>query len=178
MLVDQAVLLLGKYGDSTLAVHGIQFLSALLEETTNRQPSKHHARLDRKMMAYPQEGNPLSWPLEDRQTTGGMRASKRSNRADNRSRAVTSTAISLHQRPQLGDTPSTSVVGDAGVHDASVQNSDDSPLMDADGIFGTVEDNGVSSDMSWWTDLFSDYIPVQSGFENLLFIENLLTSAP
>ena len=41
--VDQAVALLSKYDDSTLAVRGVRLLSSLLEGATKQQPSRRHA---------------------------------------------------------------------------------------------------------------------------------------
>ena len=48
-LVDQAVALLGRYDDSTLAVRDVRVLSSLLERATKQQqPSRRHARHDNK----------------------------------------------------------------------------------------------------------------------------------
>ena len=46
-LVDQAVMLLRRYDDSTLASRGIRILSSLLEGTTKQQPSRDRARHDK-----------------------------------------------------------------------------------------------------------------------------------
>ena len=177
-LVDQAVLLLGRYDDSTLAVRGMRLLTSLLEGTTKQQPSKQRARYDKENKAHDHEGNPLAWPLEDRQSIDAMWASKQSTSADGVSQSTASTAISLPQGPQLRTAPPTSTAGDAGVFDAPLQDAEDFNFMNAGGSFGTVNGNGVLSDTSWWTDLFSDYFPAQSGFENPFLIEDLLTQAP
>ena len=178
-MVDQAVAFLKRYDDSTLAVRGMRLLSSLLEGATKQQPAKHNAHHDRENKAYPHEGNPLAWPLEDHQSIDAMWASRKSNSADDGSRSVVSPAISLQQGPQLGTMPATSVAGDAGGSDVPTQNANDFHFVNGNNSsFDAANDNGVSSDASWWTDVFSDYFPAQSGFENPFLIEDLVNLAP
>ena len=65
-LVDQAITLLGRYDDSTLAVRGVRLLASLLEKATKQQPSRRHARHDKENNAYPHHSASWVWPLEDR----------------------------------------------------------------------------------------------------------------
>lgn len=176
-LVDQAVLLLGRYDDSTLAVRGMRLLSSLLEGSRKQPPFKHHAGHDRENKAYPHESKTLAWPLEDRQSIDAMWSSKQSNTANGRSQSTASTATSSQQEAQFRTTPATSIAGDAGVLDAPIQNAEDFNFMNPDSSFGTANENGVSSD-TWWTEIFNDYFPAQSGFENPFLIENLFPQAP
>ena len=158
-------------------MRGTRLLSSFLEAAKKQQPFKHHARHDKENKAYPHEGNPSAWPLEDRQSIDAMWPSKKSNNADDRFQSTTSTEISLQQGPQSVTTPAISNVGDASVLDAPMQNAEHSSIMNADGNFDTVNGNGVISDAPWWIDIFTDYDPSQSGFENPFVIEDLLPQA-
>ena len=177
-LVDQAVTLLERYNDSTLAVRGIRLLSSLLEGTAKKQPSKRHGRHEKENKASLDEGNPLAWPLEDRQNIDAMWASGQSTSAEKGSQMAVSPAISLQQGPQLRSIPPASTAGDAGLLDVPTPSAGDSNLINGDGNFGAVDDNGMSSDPLWWTNLFSDYFPTQSGFDNPFLIEDLVMQAP
>ena len=177
-LVDQAVTLLERYNDSTLAVRGIRLLSSLLEGTAKKQPSNRHGRHDKENKASLDEGKPLAWPLEDRQNIDAMRASGQSNSADNGSQMAVSPTISLQQGPQLRTIPPTSIAGDADLLDVPTPSACDFNLINGDGNFGAVDDNGMSSDPLWWTNLFSDYFPTQSGFDNSFLPEDLVIQAP
>lgn len=165
-LVNQAVMLLRRYDDSSLASRGIRILSSLLEGTTKQQPSRHRARHDK---APPQEGNPSAWPLEDRQSIDAMWASRKSNTTDDGSHSATSAATSTQQGPPWRMTPITSarsVAGDDGALVAPIQNMEQFDFMNVDGSLGTVNDDGMIPEMAWWTDLASEYFPSQSGFAN------------
>ena len=177
-MVDQAVAFLKRYEDSTLAVRGMRLLYSLLERAVKQQPSKHHAHHDKKTNAYPHKGNPLAWPLEDRQSIDAMCASRQPNSADDGSQSVVLPVISLQQGPQLRTMPARSFAGDAGGFDDPTQNADDFDLVNGNSSFDAVSKNGVISDASWWTDFFSDYFPAQSGFENPFLLEDLVNLAP
>ena len=177
-LVDQAITLLERYNDSTLAARGIQLLSSLLEGTAKKQPSKYHGRHDTKNKAYPHEGNPLAWPLEDNQSIDSMWASRQSNNAEDGSQLTVPLTSSSQQGPQLRTIPPISIAGNGDALDVPTQNAGDFNLINGDGNFGLVDDNGMLSDASWWTDLFSDYLPTQNGFNTPFLIEDLVTQTP
>ena len=163
-LIDHAITLLGRYDDSTLAVRGIRLLSSLLDGIAQQQPFRHHARHGKENEAYPHEGNPLAWPLEDRQSIDAIWASRQSSSADDSCQSTVSSR--------------TSTAGDAGALEVPTQNADCFNGINGDASFGSVNDNGVLSDTSWWTDFFSDYFPAQSGFEDPFLFEELVAQAP
>ena len=167
-LVEQAITLLERYDDSTLAARGIHLLSSLLEGTARKQPSKHHGRHD---------GNPLAWPLEDSQSIDSMWASRQSNNAENGSQMTVPLTNSSRQGPQLRTIPPMSIAEDDNTLDVPTQNAGDFNLINGDGNFGLIDDNAMLSDASWWTDLFSDYLPTQNGFDTPFLIEDLVTQA-
>lgn len=176
-MVDQAIVLLKRYDDSTLAMRGMRLLSSLLEGTTKQQLSEHHARHNKENKAHPHEGNPSAWPLEDHRSIDAMWASKQSDSMDDSLQPSASTTISLQQGSQPRTTPATSISEDADVLNAPVQNTDDYAFTNADGSLGGLTDNDILSDTAWRPDLFSDYFPAQSAFENPFLIENLLAQA-
>ena len=177
-MIDQAITLLERYSDSTLAVRGIRLLSSLLEGTAKKQPSKHHGRHNIGNKAYPHEGNPLAWPLEDNQSIDAMCASRQSNNAEDGSQMTVSLATSSQQGPQPRTTPPTSIAGNDDALDVPTQNAGDFNLINGEGYFGGVDDNGMLSDTSWWTDLITDYLPMQNGFDTPFLVEDLITQAP
>ncbi|KAK9323687.1 hypothetical protein V1517DRAFT_88887 [Lipomyces orientalis] len=172
-LVDQAVSLLGRYDDSTLALRGVRLLSSLLKDGRAKlQQPKHRACYDKENKAHSHEGEPLAWPLENRQSIDAVWTVKKSNSGDDGALSTASTAVPVQGGTQLRNTPSSPIAGDAVVLGVPVQYPNDFSLIDANGSFGTTNDNGVLSGMSW-TDLFSDYFPAHSGFENAVLIEDL-----
>lgn len=177
-LVDRAIALLKRNSDSTLAVRGIRLLSSLLEGTAKKQSSKQHGRRDIEKKAYPHEGNPLAWPLEDHQSIDAMWASRQSNSAEHGPQMTASPAASAQEGPQLRSTLPTLIAGNCDALDIPIQNTGDFSLINADGNFGVVNDNGMLLDTSWWADLFSDYRPMQDGFNTPFFVEDLITRAP
>lgn len=168
-LVDQAVVLLGRYDGSALATRGMRLLSSLLEGTTKQQPLKTHVRYDKENMA---------WPLEDRQSIDAMWIDRQSATADERSQTTASTAPSSQQGCQFRNTPLRTVTENPDALDAPIQDAEDVNYMNPDGSFGAANDNGPLPDMTWSTDLIQDYFPAQSGFENPFLMEDLLTQAP
>lgn len=177
-MVNQAVAFLKRYEDGTLAVRGMRLSSSLLEGAAKQQPSKHHARHDEENIAGPHEGNPLAWPLEDRQSIDAMWAYRQSNSVGDGSQSVVSPAISLQQEPQLRTMPATSIARNAGGLNVLTQDADDLNFVNGNCSFDAVSNNGGLSDASWWTNFFSDYFPAQSGFEYPFLIENLVNLAP
>ncbi|KAL8951981.1 MAG: hypothetical protein Q9222_002073 [Ikaeria aurantiellina] len=179
-LVDRAVLLLKRYDDSTLALRGTRLLSSLLEGTTKQVASKSHARLDHEVRVQNHDG-PTAWPLEDRQQIDAMWDRKQSEGERDGGLPSTPEAIASQPDSQSSDI----VVSSRGaVDDWAVPMQQPQALQTADGLdMGgecsnmTLTNDGLS-DMSWWTDLFSDYFPAQSGFENPFLIEDLFPQAP
>ncbi|KAL8714643.1 MAG: hypothetical protein Q9220_001592 [cf. Caloplaca sp. 1 TL-2023] len=176
-LVDRAVLLLKRYDDSTLALRGTRLLSSLLEGTSKQLASKSHARLDQESRA-PTHEDPTAWPLEDRQQIDAMWARKQSEGEGGL--PSTPAAIASQRDPQSCDVV---VSGGGAVDDWAVPLQHPQALqttegLDVGGSSSTGPPNDGLSDMSWWTDLFSDYFPAQSGFENPFLIEDLFPQAP
>lgn len=177
-LIDQAITLLETYNDSTLAVRGIRLLSSLLEGTAKKQPSQHHDRHDIENKAYLHEGNPLAWPLEDSQSIDAMWASRHSNNAEDGSQMTVPLATSSQQGPQPRSIPPTSFAGNNDALDVPTPIAGDFDLINGDGNFGPVDDNGMLSDTSWWTDLVSDYLLTQNDWHTPFLMEDLVTPAP
>lgn len=177
-MIDQAITLLERYSDSTLAVRDIRLLSSLLEGTAKKQPSKHHDRHNTGNKAYPHEGNPLTWPLEDNQSIDAMCASRQFNNAEDGSQMTVSLATSSQQGPQPRIIPQSSIAGTNNALDIPTQNTGDFNLINDESYFGGVDDNSILSDTSWWTDLITDYLPIQKGFDTPFLVEDLITQAP
>ena len=178
-LVDQAVALLGRYDDSTLAVRGVRLLSSLLEKATKQQPSRRHARHDKENNAYPHHSASWLWPLEDRQNIDAMWALRQSNSGDDELQSTVSPVISLQQGRRSRATPAASLVEDIdiGCHDVPTETTNDLEIRNGDGSFSAINDKSVISDTSWWTGFFSDYFPAQSIFKNRSFVEDLIPQA-
>lgn len=174
-LVDQAVFMLGRYDDSTLALHSIRLLSSLLKEgRTKQQPPKHRARYNKENKAHSHEGGPLAWPLANCQRIDEIWAVKESNSGDNDSLSTAPTAVSVQRETQLRNASASTTAENAGVPDVPVPSPDNFDFINANDTFRTTNENKILSDISW-TDLFSDYLPAQSGFENAFLIEDLIT---
>ena len=176
-LVDQAVALLGKYDDSTLAVRGVRLLSSLLEGATKQQPSRHHARHDKENNAYPLHSSSWAWPLEDRQDTDAMWAFRQSNTDDDDPQSTVSPIIPSEQGRRSRASSAISLEQDIGCHDVPTEMRNDLKVMNGEGSFNAINNNSVISDTSWWTGFFSDYFPAHSIFENQSFIEDLIPQA-
>ena len=176
-LVDQAIALLGRYDDSTLAVRGVRLLSSLLEGATKCQPSRRHARHDKDNNACPHHSGSWAWPLEDRQSIDAMWALRQSDSVDDDLQSTVSPVISLQQERQSRATPATLLARDIGCHDVSTDTTNDLEVRNDDSSFNAPNHNSVISDTSWWTRYFSDYFPAQSIFENRSFIEDLIPQA-
>lgn len=170
-LVDQAILLLKMCDDSTLALRGMQLLSSLLEGR-----KRQNARNDKEHRTHPQEGQSLAWPLEDRQSIDAMWTSKQSYTGDEGFQPTAST-VAFAEGTQLSSNPAPSFAGDAGVLDPLIPNSESDIVTDGS-KFDTMTENGALPDGSWWMDLFSDYFPAESGFQNPCLIEDLFAQAP
>ena len=89
-----------------------------------------------------------------------------------------SLATSSQQGPQPRTIPPTSIAGNDDALDVPTQNAGDFNLINGEGYFGAVDDNGMLSDTSWWTDLITDYLPMQNGFDTPFLVEDLVTQAP
>ena len=188
-LVDQAVALLRRYDDSTLAVHGVRLLSLLLEGATKQQPAMRDARHDNE------KNGSWAWPLEDRQNIDAVWAFRQSNTKINdhlqstvspvtplvrgrRSRASSTSSSEplLHKRKKK-KTSHLTPFRDNGCHDVPTETNNDLKVLNGEGSFNAINDNSVVSDILWWTGFFSDYFPAQSIFENRSIIEDLITQA-
>lgn len=170
-LVDQVIFLLGRYDDSTLASRGIRLLSSLLKEgITKHQSPKRRARYDKDKKSLPHEGDPLAWPLEDRQSIDAICADKQPNNKDNNSLLSTTVPAAIsapREINQSSNIPVGPTVRDPGVLDIP-------PGQHLDNDIDFMNDDGNFVDMPW-TDLCSEIFPAQSGFENAFLIEDLLT---
>ena len=127
---------------------------------------------------HPSEGSPLAWPLEDRQSIDAMWTSRQSNNAEDESQMTVPLTNSSQQGPQLRTIPPISVAENGDTLDVPTQIAGDFNLINGDGNFGVVDDNGMLLDTPWWTDLFSDYLPAQNGFNTPFLIEDFVTQAP
>lgn len=85
---------------------------------------------------------------------------------------------SSQQGPQLRTIPPISVAENGDTLDVPTQIAGDFNLINGDGNFGVVDDSGMLLDTPWWTDLFSDYLPAQNGFNTPFLIGDFVTQAP
>ena len=170
--------LLGTYEESTLASSGVRLLSSLLEAAIRQPPFKPHSHSDKVNKAQPHGGHPLAWPLEDRESIDAMWASKQSNIAEDTSRPNASQVLPSHEGSQQENTPGASNSGYPDICNAPMQGVAGLNVTSAEGSFGAGNEDSSLPDMAWWTDVFSDYFPTQSGFENPFVIEDLLYQAP
>jgi hypothetical protein len=172
--VEKALHLLRRYDDSTLALRGVRLLSSLLTEVMSKQkPSKDRYNANQHSRSHDCEGDPPTWP-ENRHRIETLLAVDEPNSTADGPLPNTSTAVServdCHANTMVGITP----VGGVGIDDNILQSTNDFDPMNAYGSLSKPSDSGLVSDLSW-TDLFAEYFPAQSGFENAFLIENLFS---
>jgi hypothetical protein len=172
--VEKALHLLRRYDDSTLALRGVRLLSSLLTEVMSKQkPSKDRCNANQHSRSHDCEGDPPTWP-ENRHRIETLLAVDEPNSTADGPLSNASTAVSeradCHANIIVGITP----VGGVGIDDNILRSTNDFDPMNAYGSLSKPNDSGLVSDLSW-TDLFAEYFPAQSGFENAFLIENLFS---
>jgi hypothetical protein len=173
-LIEKAIHLLRKYDDSTLALRGIRLLSSLLTEATTKQKaSKCHAHCNKTNRYRSSEDDPPTWP-ESRHRIEALLAVNESNASPDIPLSTASTAVSERADNHTHIVSGGSYFPDASIIDTALRSANDFDDLNAFGGFSNANDNGLLSDMSW-TDLFSNYFPAESGFDNAFLIEDLFS---
>ena len=174
-LVDKAIFLLSTYDGSALALRGIRLLSTLLTEAKNKLQRPQHrtdcANTTTNSSHLDDLGSP-AWHKK-RRTVDGMLGSKGPCGGDATSNPTGSTIA-----PEPGGGYDSNATGAPGTEASDAVDEPSRPANDDYFSFSnannsrTVNDNGFMPEVSW-TELFSDYFPAQSGFENSILIEDL-----
>lgn len=172
--VEKALHLLRRYDGSTLALRGVRLLSSLLTEVmSKRKSSKDRYNVNQHGRSHNCEGDPPTWPENRHRIETLLAVDEPNSTADGRL-SNASTAASeredCHANTVVGITP----IGGVGIDDDILRSTNDFDLMNAYGSLSKPNDGGLVSDLSL-TDLFAEYFPAQSGFENASLIENLFS---
>jgi hypothetical protein len=173
--VEKATHLLRRYDDSTLALRGVRLLSSLLTEAMAKQkpPLKDRTNANKHSRSHGCEGDPPTWP-ENRHRIETLLAGDELNSTADGPLSTASTAVSERADSYTNIAAGLTPVGGAGTDDNVLRSTNDFNPMNGYGSFSRPNDSGLVSDISW-TDIFSEYFPAQSGFENAFLIENLFS---
>ena len=172
-LVDKAISIMGCYCGSALASRGIRLLSSLLAEATNKhQSSKPRTGFGKRKSSHLNDPGSPPCP-EKRHTVDALLAVKEPSSGTAASHSTTSYFFSESGGYHVDNVADTE---DYGARDVQFRpaNDDYFNFPNANGIFGTANDDDLVVDASW-TEFFSEYFPTQGGFESAFLADDLFT---
>lgn len=172
--VEKALHLLRRYDDSTSALRGVRLLSSLLTEVMFKQkPSMDRYNANQHSRSHDCDGDPPTWP-ENRHRIETLLAVDEPNSTADGPLPNASTAVSERGDSHANTIAEITPVGSVGIDDNILRSTSDFDPMNAYGSLSKPNHSVLVSDLSW-TDLFAEYFPTQSGFENAFLMENLFS---
>ncbi|KAF2674595.1 hypothetical protein BT63DRAFT_449586 [Microthyrium microscopicum] len=163
-LIERALDILHKYGDSALASKGIQLITSILR--TGRPPSQESRDTSMREVdnnSQDHEEHPVTWPLDSQMSASNMK------QHGPETPESLPPAGSGHFTPQRLLQDGSTTVTDAShtaLYDAALQQPPHFDIMSSSGAtgFGAYGTHDVPI-----IDLFSDYIPSRNGFDDAFF---------